>query len=249
MDRAQPRLNDLAGEYGLTDEAIAHARTLLRLWEQDELASTRVTDPALAVDQHLADSWVALQLDAVRDARRAADLGTGAGVPALPLAIALPQLRIALVESVSRRTTFLRTAIEACALTDRCEIVTRRAEGWPEGLGRHDLITSRALAPLDVVFEYSAPLLAVGGRAVAWKGALSDDERAAGQRAAELLGLEVEDEVRVQPFTGARDRRIVVARKVAETPARFPRREGMAKKKPLGARISTTLEPLRPASA
>ena len=235
MSRAEVRLGQLAERFSLGEPTLAHARRLLELWETDELASTRVTDAVAAVDQHLSDSWVALDLPAVRDARRAADLGTGAGIPALPLAVALPELRIALVESVSRRTTFLRRAIAECGLEERTEIVALRAEGWPAGIGVHDLITSRALATLDVVLEYSAPLLQVGGYAVAWKGALSTEERDGGFRAAEALGLEIQDEIPVAPFADARDRRLVVARKVAETPERFPRREGMAKKKPLGA--------------
>lgn len=231
----EARLAELAARFELSDETVAHGRRLLELWETDELASTRVTDAVDAVDQHLADSWVALELEVVREARRAADLGTGAGIPALPLAVALPELRMALVESVGRRTVFLERAIEECDLGDRTEIVAERAEGWPEGIGVHDLITSRALATLDVVLEYSAPLLKMGGVSVAWKGALSDEERAGGFKAAEALGMEIVDELRVEPFKGAMERRLVVARKVAETPERFPRREGMAKKKPLGA--------------
>lgn len=234
--RAEERLAELAERFGLTEEVVGHGRRLLELWETDELASTRVTDASQGVDQHLADSWVALDVAAVRDARRAADLGTGAGIPALPLAVALPELHIALVESVGRRTVFLERAIEECGLGGRTEIVAERAEGWPEGIGVHDLITSRALATLDVVLEYSAPLLQLGGYAVAWKGQLSDDERDGGYRAAELLGLEIEEILDVEPFSGARDRRLVIAKKVAATPERFPRREGMAKKKPLGAR-------------
>jgi 16S rRNA (guanine527-N7)-methyltransferase len=234
-DRAAARLAELAERFSLGDEVIAHARTLLELWAHDELASTTVTAPEDAVDQHLADAWVALELDAVRGARRAADLGTGAGIPALPLVIALPELQMALVESVSRRTTFQRRAIEACSIGDRCDVVVARAEGWPAGIGAHDLITSRALATLDVVLEYSAPLLELGGVAVAWKGAMSASERDGGLRAADALGLVLEDEITVEPFDGARDRRLIVARKVTETPQRFPRREGMAKKKPLGA--------------
>ncbi len=235
MTRARARLDELATQYGLGEATIAHARHLLELWETDELASTRVTSAYEAVDQHLSDSWVALDLDVVREARRAADLGTGAGIPALPLAIALPELHMALVESVGRRTVFLERAIEECGLEDRTEIVAERAEGWPEGIGQHDLITSRALATLDIVLEYSAPLLQLGGVSVAWKGALTNEEREGGHRAAEALGMVIEDEIAVAPFKGARDRRLVVARKVAETPAKFPRREGMAKKKPLGA--------------
>lgn len=233
---ARERLQALAERYGVDEAGVAGATRLIELWATDELASTRVTDPAETVDQHIADSWVALELDAVRGATRAADLGTGAGIPALPLAVALPRLQMALVESVGRRTVFLQRAIEECGLTERTSIVAERAEGWPAGIGTHDLVTSRALATLDVVLEYSAPLLELGGYAVAWKGALSDDERTCGHRAAELLGLEIVEERMVKPFADARERRLVVAHKVAETPERFPRREGMAKKKPLGAR-------------
>lgn len=233
-DRAEARLAELAERFALGDDVLAHARTLLELWHQDELASTTVTDPVDAVDQHLADAWVALDLPEVRAATRAADLGTGAGIPALPLAIALPHLHMALVESVSRRTTFLHRAIEACDLAPRCNVVVARAEGWPDGIGAHDLITSRALATLDIVLEYSAPLLAIGGVSVAWKGTLTSDERDAGKHAAAQLGMDIEADIRVEPFPGARDRRLIIARKVADTPARFPRREGMAKKKPLG---------------
>jgi 16S rRNA (guanine527-N7)-methyltransferase len=235
VSRAEARLAALATRFDLSEPTVTHARRLLDLWETDELASTRVTSAEDAVDQHLADSWVALELDVVRDARRAADLGTGAGIPALPLVIALPEMRMALVESVGRRTVFLERAIEECGLEDRTEIVAERAEGWPAGIGRHDLITSRALATLDVVLEYSAPLLDIGGVSVAWKGALTREERDGGVRAADALGMEIVDEVVVAPFKGSRDRRLVVARKVAETPSRYPRREGMAKKKPLGA--------------
>lgn len=235
MTDVEARLGQLAARFDVSAATLANAGRLLELWATDELASTRVTSPRDAVDQHLADSWVALDLPQIRAAQRIADLGTGAGVPALPLAIALPSVRLALVESVGRRTVFLERAIEECGLGERAEIVVARAEGWPAGIGAHDVVTSRALAPLDIVFEYSAPLLELGGVAVAWKGALSAEERAGGERAAELLGLELEADHRVEPFRGARERRLIVARKVAETPARFPRREGMAKKRPLGS--------------
>lgn len=233
---ARERLQELAARFGVGKDGVAGAERLVELWATDELASTRVTDPQETIDQHIADSWVALGLGEVRSAQQAADLGSGAGIPALPLAVALPGLETSLVESVGRRTVFLQRAIEECGLTGRVHVVAERAEGWPEGIGAHDLVTSRALATLDVVLEYSAPLLRLGGHAVAWKGALSDAERDDGHRAAEVLGLEITEERAVKPFAAARDRRLVVARKVAETPARFPRRAGMAKKKPLGRR-------------
>jgi len=231
---AAARLEILLSQYELPASVGVAATALLELWATDPLASTTVTDPLDAVDRHLADSWAALEFPEVRGALTIADLGSGAGVPGLPLAIALPQAQVALVESVGRRTVFMETAIAACGVEDRVRPVITRAETWTEGIGVHDLVTARALAALDVVLEYAAPLLKVGGSVVAWKGAIDEQERAAGGRAAGILGLELREERRVTPFEGARAHRLILATKVAETPERFPRREGVARRKPIG---------------
>ena len=110
-----------------------------------------------------------------------------------------------------------------------------RAEAWPEGAGVHDLVTARALAALPVVLEYAAPLLAEGGHVVAWKAAVSEEERADSLAAAGILGLEPLPVVKVTPFPGARDHSLHPFRKIAPTPDRFPRRPGMAVKRPLRA--------------
>jgi 16S rRNA (guanine527-N7)-methyltransferase len=93
---------------------------------------------------------------------------------------------------------------------------------------------ARAVAALPVLVEYAAPLLREGGVLVAWKGVRSREEEAAGARAAAEVGLEPEEALRVEPFEGARDRHLHVFRKIAPTPERFPRRAGMAVKRPLG---------------
>jgi 16S rRNA (guanine527-N7)-methyltransferase len=231
---AEARLASLLEQYDLPASTGIAAQALLELWATDPLASTTVTDPLDAVDRHLADSWVALEFAEVRKATAIADLGSGAGIPGLPLAIALPQADVALVESVGRRTVFMETAIEACGVGDRVRPVITRAESWHEKLGQMDLVTARALAALDVVFEYAAPLLRIGGSVLAWKGAIDEQERAAGGRAAEILGLELREERRVTPFEGARAHRLILATKVKETPEKFPRREGVARRKPIG---------------
>jgi 16S rRNA (guanine527-N7)-methyltransferase len=113
-------------------------------------------------------------------------------------------------------------------------VVHARAEDWPAGVGAHDLVTARALAALPVVCEYAAPLLAEGGVLVAWKGAVEAAEADAGARAAETLGLELVGVRPVSPYPAAERRTLHVFRKVAPTPERFPRRPGMAVKRPLG---------------
>ena len=113
-------------------------------------------------------------------------------------------------------------------------VVHARAESWPEGLEAHDLVTARALAALPVLLEYAAPLLVEGGHLVAWKGAVAPAESAAGTAAATLLGLSPLPPLSVVPFPGARDHTLHAFRKIAPTPSRFPRRPGMASKRPLG---------------
>jgi 16S rRNA (guanine527-N7)-methyltransferase len=210
-------------------EALAR---ILELQATDPAASTTVRDPLEALDRHVADSLVALELEAVREARRIADLGAGAGWPGLALAAALPSASVALVESASRHCRYLE---RAAAGLPNVSVVHARAEEWREGLGAHDLVTARALAALPVVLEYAAPLLADGGHVVAWKGAVSSEEAAAGAAAAAVLGLEPLEVRHVSPYAGARDHTLHVFRKIAPAPARFPRRAGMASKRPLGS--------------
>jgi 16S rRNA (guanine527-N7)-methyltransferase len=120
------------------------------------------------------------------------------------------------------------------------EIVNARAETWQGGLGRHEVVTARALAPLAVVAEYGAPLLRIGGELIVWRGKRDEHEEAAGARAAAELGLEPAPPLQVFPYPAARQRHLHVMRKVRPTPARFPRRLGVARKRPLGGVRSGT---------
>lgn len=207
---------------------------LLDLLERDDTAPTTVRDRASAREVHIADSLSGLELPAVRDARRIADLGAGAGFPGLVLAAALPDAHVALVESVGRKCAWLQRAVDAMGLSN-AEVVNARAEGWTAGLGANDLVTARALAPLNVLVEYAAPLLAPGGALVAWKGRRDSAEEADGEAAATALGMESVEIRRVEPFPAARDRHLYLYLKVGSTPNHYPRRPGMASKRPLRA--------------
>jgi 16S rRNA (guanine527-N7)-methyltransferase len=227
------RLAELAAAWGIDADGRSALATLLELLASDPTAPTTVVEPERAVDVHLADSLVALDLAPVRQARVIADLGAGAGLPGLPLAVALPEAHVALVESVGRKGAFMQRCIDAMGLSN-AEVVIARAEEWREGIGTCDVVTARALAPLNALLEYAAPLLRDGGLLVAWKGHRDPDEERAGRAAAARLGMEVEEVREVAPFPEAHARHLVVARKIAPTPAGFPRRPGMARKRPLG---------------
>jgi 16S rRNA (guanine527-N7)-methyltransferase len=207
---------------------------LLTALAADPHAPTTVRAPAQAVHTHLADSLVALELEAVRNAARVVDIGAGAGFPGLPLAVALPAAEVVLVESAARKCAFIRAAADAGEIAN-AEVVAERAEAWSAGLGTRDLVTARALAPLAVLAEYAAPLLCEGGALMAWKGRRDEQEERDAAAAAAELGLALEEVRAVHPYAGAEHRHLHVLRKVAPTPARFPRRAGMARKRPLGA--------------
>lgn len=232
IDRA---LTALTSRYGLPDAALPPLRELHRLLVEDPLAPTAVRDPRKVIDDHLADSLVALELDQVRAAKSMADLGSGAGVPGLPLAIALPLATVALVESSAPKCAFLERAIAACAITN-ARVVHTRAEAWPEGLRAFELVTARALAAFEVVVEYAAPLLVVGGTLIAWRGRRDSRSEETAARAAAEVGLVPGEILSVRPYPAAESRYLHLMSKVMDTPERFPRRPGIALKRPLGSR-------------
>jgi 16S rRNA (guanine527-N7)-methyltransferase len=230
------RLADLGLQWRLGPEQVASLWTLLELLESDEHAPTTVRRASEAVDVHVADSLSALALADVRGASSVADLGSGAGFPGLVLAVALPQASVALVESASRKCEFLERAISGAGIAN-AHVVCTRAESWSAGEGANDLVAARAVAPLAVLCEYASPLLRPGGALVAWKGEVAEEEALAGGRAAAVLGLRSEDAVRSEPYPGSVAHHLHVFRKVAQTPAGYPRRPGIARRRPLGGGV------------
>jgi 16S rRNA (guanine527-N7)-methyltransferase len=199
-----------------------------------------VSEPERAREVHVADSLSGLQVPELARARRIADVGAGAGFPGLVLAVALPTTRVDLIESVGRKAAVIDRLIQAAKIENARSVVAR-AEQWGRlhvslGGGReaYEAVTARAVAGLPVLVEYAAPLLRSAGVLVAWKGVVGADELRLGRGAADAVGMSLEDVLQVEPFPDARERHLYVFRKVAATPERFPRRPGMAAKRPLG---------------
>jgi 16S rRNA (guanine527-N7)-methyltransferase len=212
---------------------LAQLATVLEVLERDEHAPTTVRTALAAAERHLADSLVGLDFDYLIDARVIADLGAGAGFPGLALAVALPSARVSLVESQRRKCEFLERICTAAGV-ENASVVCARAEQWAAGTGANDAVVARALAPQPVVLEYAAPLLRDGGALLDWRGKRERAEERAAAVAAGELGLELREVRAVQPFATATDRHVHVFVKVRSTPQRFPRRAGIARKRPLG---------------
>ena len=192
------------------------------------------------VETLLGDSFALLDVEELRsrEGEPWLDLGAGAGVPGIPLAAVLPRSRVTLLEAASRKCAFLRAAVEAAGLQDRCRVECARSErfaasGAP-GRDAFGVVLARAVAPLPVLVELAAPLLAQGGVLVASKTRRAlRDEGPPAAAAAGQCGMEPRPP-QALPRSPLDDAVAAVFAKVAPTPDRLPRREGMAAKRPLG---------------
>jgi len=230
-------LEALEPEFGLPAGSGDRIGALLRALAEESDPHTTVFEPSAALDIHVRDSLVALELDPVRAATTVADVGAGAGFPGLPLAIALPHGRVDLIESAGRKTAVIDRLATAAGVRNARSRHTRAEElASTDARASYDLVTARAVAPLGVLLEYAAPLLRIGGSFVAWKGVPETSERDAAAAAASQLHLELDAIVPVTPFPASEKRHLYVYLKVADTPDRFPRRPGMALKRPLVAK-------------
>jgi 16S rRNA (guanine527-N7)-methyltransferase len=227
-------LHELVDRFALPPAAGERLQTLTALLAEDPAAATAVREPDEIVRDHLADALVALELEPVDVAASLADIGSGAGIPGLPLAIARPAAVVSLVEANRRKCAFLERAVALCHLAN-VSVVNDRAETWRSGLDRFEVVTARALAPLAVVVEYAAPLLIVGGHLVAWRGKRDPEAEAAAAAAAERLAMTSLDPFEVRPYRDARWRHLHMFEKRGPTPQGFPRRPGIARKRPLGS--------------
>jgi 16S rRNA (guanine527-N7)-methyltransferase len=234
MSDVDKTLREMLGSRELEPRQLAQLARVLEVLEHDEHAPTTVRTAHAAAERHLADSLVGLDFNYLIDARVVADLGAGAGFPGLPLAIALPDARVSLVESQRRKCEFLERLCAAAEVAN-ANVVCARVEQWAAGAGANDAVVARALASQPVVLEYAAPLLRAGGALVDWRGKRNAEEERAARAAAHELGLDLREIRAVQPFVGATDRHVHVFVKLQPTPSRFPRRPGIARKRPLGA--------------
>ncbi|MBI4202033.1 MAG: 16S rRNA (guanine(527)-N(7))-methyltransferase RsmG [Chloroflexi bacterium] len=198
---------------------------------------TAITDPAEVESLHFLDSLtVALAMpDPVPPGYSVCDVGTGAGFPGVPLKIAFPQIRLALVESTAKRTAFLSHLVQALDLAD-VAIHTGRAEELAHQPGLRevfDLATARAVAEARVLLELTLPFSRVGGCAVLMKKGNIAQEVAEAGSAIAVLGGRLEEVRRVPAEALPGDRALVVVEKAWPTPSRYPRRPGIPAKRPL----------------
>lgn len=209
-----------------------HVRLLLA-WNR-AINLTAIAEPAEVARRHVADSLAAVST--VRSGQHGSllDLGSGGGFPGLPLAAAVPDLRTTLVDSVAKKVGFLAAVVAATGLAGRVTPVAARAEALaadPAGAAV-DVVTARAVAPLAELVELALPLLAAGGRLIAWKrGDIAAELRAA-TTAAAALGAAAPAVAPVAPALGLDGHLLVVVTKVRPTPPGYPRDPAARRRRP-----------------
>ena len=163
------------------------------------------------------------------------DVGTGAGLPGIPLKIAFPEIFLTLLEATAKKTQFLEHLVKELGLKDM-EIITGRAEDMarlPQYRGKFDIVVSRAVAALPALVELTLPFLVIGGILIAQKkGVIAEELRSAG-KSVEILGGRARETKRVNLEGAGDDRCLVIIDKIKVTPEKYPRRPGMPEKRPI----------------
>ena len=218
----------------LGDDGRQALEIVLALLAEERASVSSVVDQR-AWKVHVEDSLTGLEIPALRDADRIADLGAGAGFPGLVLAVALPDAQIDLIESVGRKCDFMDRAIESAGIPN-ATVLNTRSEEWAgvEGRESYDVVTARAVARLSTLAELASPLLKPNGTLVAWKGKRDEAEEAQLERASESLAMTPQEVLDIGHRAGSKHRHLHVITKSAPTPSNLPRRPGIAKKRPRG---------------
>lgn len=206
------------------------------LTENEVQNLTTLVSPFEMAVKHVLDSLTCVLTGLFDGPRRVIDIGSGAGFPGLPLKIARPYLSMTLLDSSQKRAAFLARAVKSLSL-EGCAVECARAEAFGRRLERResfDVAVVRAVAGLAASLEYGVPVLRVGGSLVSMKGPSVGGELEQARRAAGVLGAELAG-VRELTLPLAGDtRNLVVFTKVSRTPPAYPRREGVASRRPLG---------------
>lgn len=233
MDVMMQTLTEGLSDWGLDvseeirEKLCAFARAMVK--QNEVMNLTGITEDAAVAKLHLLDSMSVL-CAAELAGKTLIDVGCGAGFPGVPLAIACPDAKVTLLDSLGKRMKWLETVLPQLGITAEC-VTARAEEAVASRRESYDFATSRAVARLNILLELTAPYVKVGGAVLALKGSAAKEELDESRNAICKLGLKLE---KVQEFTidGA-SHAVIVLRKVSPTPTQYPRRYSKIKQSPL----------------
>lgn len=234
MDKMERTLADQLPRYGL--ELSDEIRRKLcdfgaAVVKQNEVMNlTAITEPEQVAKLHLLDSLTVLRCAEPRG-KTLIDVGCGAGFPGVPLAIACPEAKITLLDSLAKRMNWLQAVLPELGVANARCVTGRAEEAVAACREAYDFAASRAVARLNVLLELTAPYVKVGGAVLAMKGSAAREELEEAKTAVKKLGLKVE-KLHDFEIDGA-VHSVIVLRKVSPTPPQYPRRYAKIKQSPL----------------
>jgi 16S rRNA (guanine(527)-N(7))-methyltransferase GidB len=239
MEKFQDILAKAAIDYGLSLGAdqlasMADYYQLLVMWNE-KMNLTAITEPSEVAVKHMVDSLSCYRQDLFTPGVSLVDVGTGAGFPGIPLKIFQQDIELTLMDSLNKRLNFLREVVDTLNLSKVQTVHARAEEAGKNKQYRetYQLAVSRAVARLNVLCELCLPFVKIGGWFIALKGAQYEEELREAAHAIDLLGGKV-DSVMPVILPGLTDKRAVIyIKKIAATPANYPRKAGTPEKKPL----------------
>ena len=200
------------------------------LLEQNQVMNlTAITEPRAVAELHFLDSPALREREDLRG-KAVIDVGCGAGFPGTPLAIAVPELKLTLLDSLQKRIRWLETVLPQVGVDATC-VAARAEEYVAQHREQYDVAVSRAVARLNLLSELCLPYVKVGGKFLALKGAMAQEEADEARKAIETLGGRITG-IWEYP-AGDAVHRIVAVEKVRPTPKAYPRKFAKIKQNPL----------------
>ena len=227
LDQGLPLLG-LELDEAVRDKLCAFGTAMVK--QNEVMNLTAITAPDQVAKLHLLDSLTVLCCADLKG-KQVVDVGCGAGFPGMPLAIACPEAKITLLDSLAKRMNWLDTVLPELGVTNARTLTARAEEAVATRREKFDFATSRAVARLNILLELTAPYVRMGGKVLAMKGAAAREELAEAKNAIKRLGLQLE-EVRDFPIDGT-NHSVIILKKVAPTPPQDPRRYAKIKQSPL----------------
>ncbi len=213
-------------------ERLGKYADMLVEWNE-KINLTAITDPEGIVIKHFLDCALLLKQVQIPQGAKVIDVGTGAGFPGVVLKIFRPDIKLTLLDGLNKRLVFLNEVLSALGLS--AETVHMRAEEAGKAAAhreRYDLVTARAVARLNTLYEYCLPLCKVGGIFCSMKGPSAKEELTEAIKASTILGGDKGD-IKQETLTGEEVRSFIITKKISQTPPKYPRISAKISKQPL----------------
>lgn len=191
-------------------------------------------DEKVLFEKHIFDSLAINLFEETNKCKTLLDIGTGGGFPSVPIAIAFPNIKVIGVDSIAKKIRFINEIAQTLNLQNLCGLASRTEELPPKMKENFDIVTSRAVAPLNVILEYATPYLKVGGYFIAYKSKIVNEEIEQAKNALNVLNCKIEKIIDYKlPLEDSFERNLVIIKKLKPTPKEYPRKVGLAKSNPL----------------